>query len=493
MTVQQSTQKFHRREDIRNLYGRSKDPVSLGNRTPHPDSGYRAITAPGQSHDEHLHPTPAPRRTEQMMRSVEGPPSDNAVLRPYLETYSRSLQTMTYRDGDSSRLVGLNVDTNYSPGKRRRVADPGTSPALREHVSSRENLPERTVLVPLDEYRETGGRNISSCGPKPGDQVVGPAHNTRIRPRASFTDSTDLTSLKGRHSVGNTGHGLIFPPATDGQSPRRPHLQVQLLPRAPAVQGYSPLNAVSAQSEYDQTLHSSHSNRSFLAPVSLARQSFSESHRPFNMMDAGGRRSERDSSLETVPPLPRILERQGYFPAPGGRDYYPHAGLENDKGEQVRVLERQEDLPVVVPSRRPGQSSPRSREAFLGDARYYPEASIHTNGTNVYSDSAIKNKSFPEAYSLPEVVEDLRYAHAVQEDPPNTVPIMRDTDRVRHTSGGTADYGRSQTVNYPYNYGEPVHVRYDVPAQPEASGTPAYRPITSPRHSDFRRDLVILD
>ena len=400
---------------------------------------------------------------------------------------------MTYRDGDSSRLVGLNVDTNYSPGKRRRVADPGPSPTLHEHVSSRENLPERTILVPLDEYRETGGRSISSRGPKPGDQVIGPAHNMRTRPRASFTDATDLKSLKGDHSVSNTGHGLLFPPATDGQSSRRPHLQVQLLPRTPAVQGYSPLNAVSAQSEYDQTLHSSHSSRSFLAPVSLARQSFSERDRPFSMIEAGGRRSERDLSVETVPPLPRILDRHGYFPPLDRREYYPHAGLENDKGEQVRVLERQEGLPVVVPSTRPGQSSPRSRKTFLGDTRHYPETLIHTNGTNVYSDSAIKSKSFPEAHSIPDVVEDLRYAHAVQEDPPNAVPIMRDTNLVRHASGGTAEYGRSQRVNYPYNDGEPVHVRYGVPAQPEASGTPAYRQITSPRHADFRRDLVILD
>ena len=400
---------------------------------------------------------------------------------------------MAFRDGDSSRLAGLNIDTDCSPGKRRGVADAGPSPTLHEHVLSRENLPERTVLVPLDEYRATGGRNVSSRGPGPGDQVIVPAHNTLTRPRVSSTDGTDMISLKGNHSVGDTGHGLLFPPATDGQSPRRPHLQVQLVPRTPTVRGYSPLNAVSAHSGYDQALHSPHSNRSFLAPVSLARQSFSERDRPLNLMDAGARRSERDLSVEIVPPLPRIMEQHGYFPAPGRREYYPHAGSENDKGEQVRVAERQEDSPVVVPSRRPRRSSPRSREAFLKNTRYYPEASVYTRGTNVYSDSAIKSKSFPEAHSIPDVVKDVRYPHTVQEDPPNTVPIMRDTDCVRHGSGSTADYGRSQRVHDPYNYWEPAHVRYGVPAQPEASGPPVYRQITSPGHSDFRRDVVILD
>jgi len=484
----------YRRENLRDRHGRSSNLLPLDN---HSHSGAlesRNTVARCQNYGKYRDSPPPPGLLEQVLPSVESPIINQSRRKPFSNGHSGGQKSVDHRHNDPipPYIVDLDVDAAHSPGKRRRFADVEPLGASRHHVLSKGVLPERTVLVPLDQFREGHCGNLPSYDPRHSGYVTGSTHEEHIRPFA--VERSAWPVQKSDESVGTAGYGLPAETAVVTRLQPRPHLQVQLTPRDLPAQEHSPLNTVPARSEYDQTVRLSHSHRSLLAPVPIDLPMSSERDHDLYSTEDRERRLERVVPVKVLSSPHRTLDCHGPSAMPGRREYprYPDVQTENRWGKQVQLPGRHRNPAVAVLSRRPEELSPRARAAFPEDPRFYQEMRAGAYQLPHHSSSISHGDTQHPTGSISHDLGDPWYdtlGAGQSTFPPtcNHTNEMRPSDHgmAASTYNGRIRRSRDDEPHIAF----PQHLR----TRPELHGAQTYHDLANPGYDESWRDVVILD
>lgn len=317
-------------------------------------------------------------RAEKVIPSIEGPFSNDQVQQtPFAYEPSQKRDGFGYnRDvARRPRIIQLDVESDHSSGKRRRVAEVEPSYSSNYYPTSRERPTEMTVLIPLDQYKETLDKG-GFYNDRPSEDLNSAPRNGPVRsypPREK-----PLPPLLQRASSHASGEGYRLPAdtfATDQVKPR-PHLQVQLKPLGSSIPDTSLLRPSGGSDSY-QTLPLSHSSRSSLP------YSSSDSYHVFERDRGPSVHEQRVAGPERLPrPAMPLSPNDGK----GGKNH-------------LRVLcvpqyPRQPDIPVrrelapthvvhtrVVP---PGEHSSWGRASFPSDHQMAGESQSNLHDPNPY-------------------------------------------------------------------------------------------------------------
>lgn len=447
-----------------------------------------------QNYGEHYDPQPPPGLLEQILPSVESPITNQSRRKPFLNGHSGSQNSVDHRQNDPVRpyIVDLDVDAAYSPGKRRRLADVEPLGASRHHVSSKGVLPERTVLVPLDQFREGHCGNLPSYDPRHSGYVTKSTHEENIRPFA--VERSAWPVQKSYESVGTAGYGLPVKTAVVTQLQPRPHLQVQLTPRDLPTRGHSPLNTVPAKSEYDQTVRSSHSHRPLLAPVPIDLPMSSE--RDYDLYST----EDRERRLECAVPVKilssphRTLDCHGFSAMPDRREYprYPDVQTENRWGKQVQLPGRHRNPAMAVLSRRPEELSPRAQAAFPEDPRFYQEPRAGAYQLPHHLSSISHGDIHHPTGSVSHDLGDPWY-DTLGAGQSTISPTCNHTNEMGPSDHGMAASTHNGRVRHSHDDEPYIAIPQHLSTIPELHGAQTYHDLANPGYGESWRDVVILD
>lgn len=448
-----------------------------------------------QNYDEYHDPPPPPGLPEQVLPSVESPIINHSRRKPFIDGRSGGQQPVDHRQNDAVRpyIVDLDVDATCSPGKRRRLADVEPLGASRHHVLNKGFLPERTVLVPLDRSREVHYGNLPPSDPRRSGHVKGSTHEEHIRPFAA--ERSNWPVQKSDASVGTAAYGLPDERAVVTRLQPRPHLQVQLTPRDLPAQGYSPFNTVPAKSEYDQTVCSSHSNRSLLAPVPIDQPLSSERDHNVYPTEDSERRLERVVPIEVLSSPHQILDCHGSSAMPDRPEYsrYPDVQMENSWGKQVQLPGRHKNSAMAVLSRRAQELSPRARAAFPVDSLFYQEPRA-VEYQPPHKPSYISHGNTHHSVGI--VSHDLReprYVPTLGAGQSTFLPASNLANRMGHSNHGVAASKNNGRTHHPHGYEPYIAFPQHLDTRPELHGAQTYHDLANPGYSESWRDVVILD
>lgn len=448
-----------------------------------------------QNYDEYHDPPPPPGLPEEVLPSVESPIINHSRRKPFIGGHSGGQKPVDHHQNDPLRpyIVDLDVDATYSPGKRRRIADVEPLGASRHHVLSKGSLPERTVLLPLDRSREGHYGNLPPCDPRRSGHVTGSTHEEHIRPFA--VERSDWPVQKSDASAGTAGYGLSDERAVVTRLQPRPHLQVQLTPRDLPGQGHSPFHTVPAKSEYDQTVCSSHSNRSLLAPVPIDQPFSSDRDHNVYPTEDSERRLERVVPVKVLSSPHQLLDCHGSSAMPDRREYsrYPDVRTENSWGKQVQLPGRHRNPALAVLSRRPQELSPRARAAFPVDPLFYQEPRAVEYQPPHDSSSISHGNTY---HPVPIVSHDLReprYVPTLGAGQSTFLPASNLTNRTGHSNHGVAKSKHNGRAHHPHDYEPYVAFPQHLNTRPELRGAQRYQDLANPGYSESWRDVVILD
>ena len=200
-------------------------------------------------------------RAEKVIPSIEGPFSNDQVQQnPFAFESSQDQDGCGYtRDVPRRpRIIQLDVDSDHSSGKRRRVAGIEPSHTSNYHPTSRERPTERTVLIPLDQYEETLDKG-DFYNTRPSEALNTAPRNGQVR---SYLP-VEKPLPRPVHGVSGESYRLPVDTFATDQVKPRPHLQVQLKPLGSGTPETSLLHPFGGSDSY-QTLPLSHSGRSSL-------------------------------------------------------------------------------------------------------------------------------------------------------------------------------------------------------------------------------------
>lgn len=347
-------------------HGRSRRLVPIDYRGHHGVSQHLTPVVTGNPYKLQDPSTPRSKGSEHVMLSVEDSPINHACPsgseRPF-RGFRPVEEDQDYGDL-RPHAVTSEVETAYATGKRRRVSGHEPSYVSRPYGSGGEYLPDRTVLVPLDQYEKHHGGNTLQFDPGYGGHLVGPVHGQSTRMEGHSVRHLDA-GLVRRH---DSTRAIVYevPRHTGAEPPpeRRPHFQVQLPPRSAVAHPQSPIATVLARSEYDQTLRSSYSDPSLFHPV--AQHAYPAHGRSVDLVEDGRRRSERGVPTFMHLPPTSPVDHRSMFAMPDGREYprYPETQLDHYPGRGFELPARTREIYTGVAPPRSGDPSTTVGAAF---------------------------------------------------------------------------------------------------------------------------------
>lgn len=401
-----------------------------------------------------------------------------------------SEQPVDHRQNDAVRpyIVDFDVDAANSLGKRRRLADVEPLGASRHHVLSQGVLPEKTVLVPIDRSREGQSGNLPPCDPRRSGHVIGSTHGEHIRPFA--VESLDWPVQNSDAPRGTAGYGLPDERAVVTRLQPRPHLQVQLTPRDLPVQGHSPFNTLPAKSEYDQTVRSSHSNRSLLAPVPIDQPLSAERDHNVYPTEDRERRLERVVPIEVSSSPYHVLDCHGFSAMPDRR--YPDVQTDNRSGKQVQLPGRYENPNMAVLPRGPQEPSPRARAAFPVNSRLYKERRASEFQLPYHSKSISYGETHHSTSNSSIDLRDPRYVPTLGMGSTSLLKSIH-TNQLGPSNHGVAASKHHERVRHPHEEEPYIAFPQHPNTRPELYGAQTYNDLANPGYGESWRDVVVLD
>ncbi|KAL8831273.1 MAG: hypothetical protein Q9191_000962 [Dirinaria sp. TL-2023a] len=254
-----------RQGDSQNPYGR------LGNLIPLDQQAHRATIASrspmvyASAHNDRHQSPQLFSRAEKVIPSIEGPFSnDQAQQSPFAFESSQDRDGFGFtRDAPRRpRVIQMDVEPDNSSGKRRRVAEVEPSYSSNYHPSSGERQTERTVLIPLDQYKETLDKG-GSYNERPSEDLNSAPRNGPVRLYLPPEEPLPRPLQGASSRVSGEVYRLPADTFATEQVTSRPHLQVQLKPPGSGIPETSLLRPSGGSDSY-QTLPLFHSGRSSL-------------------------------------------------------------------------------------------------------------------------------------------------------------------------------------------------------------------------------------
>ena len=363
------------------LYGR------LGNLIPHDQQVHGAAIASRNpmllaSPYPNRHQSPQPfSRAEKIIPSIEGSfSSDQIQQNPFAHGPPQDQHGFGYAQDTPRRprIIQLDVESDHSSGKRRRVAEVEPSYTSNYYPPSRERPVGRTVLIPLDQYEGTLNKGDPFYNIRPnGDLHASPRDGqSRSYLPAERPMARPMQGLNKRLS----GESYRLPAetfATD-QVIARPHLQVQLKPLGSSTSDTSLLRPVAGSDSY-QTLPLFHSDRSSLPYSSSDLNHASERERNPIVHEQRVARLERVAPAAMSPSSPN---------ARGGKDRVGVICVPQYPRQPDVAVRRELPSAHVAPARAvpllQGRGS-RSRTNFRSDCQSSHEPQFNPQDANDHS------------------------------------------------------------------------------------------------------------